>query len=92
MALLDEAARKSHERYRASVPPVTATPPALAPGGLALLFRPRSNKLFVRSSGPYLILSLAKSTVTLQNLATGITLEEHVSNVRPLRWHDTMGE
>ena len=69
-----------------------AKQPELSPGGLALLFRPRSNKLFVRSSGPYLILGTSGSTITLQNLATGITLEEHVSNVRPLRWHDTMGE
>ena len=92
MALLNEVARKYHEHYQATVLSVMAKQSELSPGGFALLFQPRSNKLFVCCSEPYLILGTSGSTMTLQYLATGITLEEHISSVRPLHWHDTVGE
>ena len=49
-----------------------------------MVLRPRTRKFCVPNTGPYLVISLHAHTVTLQNLATGATLQEHSSNVRPL--------
>ena len=83
-------AKSVHERYRATLPTVAVLEPTFAPGMLALLFRPKSNKLFVRSTGPYLVLGVKGSTVVLQNLATGITMEKHKSNMKEMKWHNTL--
>ena len=65
LRLLKEAARKTHEKYRASLPQTGSQPSTLALGGLAVLFRPRGNKLLVASTGPYLVIALNGSEVTL---------------------------
>ena len=72
------------------MPAVAVPEPTFAPGMLALLFRPKSNKLFVCSTGPYLVLGVKGSTVVLQNLATGITMEEHKSNEKEMKWHEPL--
>ena len=63
--LLQRVARKMHEDYRAKLLQSGVSPPALALGGLAVLYRPRASKLVVASSGPYLIIELKGSEVTL---------------------------
>ena len=83
-------AKGVHERYRVVLPAVSVPEPTFAPGMLALLFRQKSNKLLVCSTGPYLVLGVKGSTVILQNLATGITMEEHKSNMKEMKWHDTL--
>ena len=83
-------AKGVHEHYRVTLPAVSVPEPTFAPGILALLFRPKSNKLFVRSTGPYLVLGVKGSTVILQSLAMGITMEEHKSNVKEMKWHNTL--
>ena len=89
--MLGKAATAAHAKYRAKLQPCSEPKPDIRPGSLVLLYRPRTHKLFVRSTGPYLVIALRGSEATLQNLATGATLCEHVSNVRMLHWSDSLG-
>jgi hypothetical protein len=59
-------------------------PATVSVGKLAMVIRPRANKLLTRNSGPYLVVSIGEHTVTLQNLANGSIFVEHRSNVAPL--------
>ena len=84
------AIAQSAARYRAALArraaaaaaSTTAATPAI--GSLVFLLRPRATKLICSNSGPYLLVALRNTTAVLRNLATGVLLEEHVSNIRPL--------
>ena len=65
MSLLKKVATRVLEKYREALPEPTTAEPVFKPGTLALLYRPHSSKLFVRSTGPYLVLSSKGSTVVL---------------------------
>ena len=66
-------------------PPAVPAPSTLAPGDMAMILRTCARKLTIPNSGPYQVVALHKHTVTLHNLATGATLQEHRSNVRAFK-------
>ena len=57
--------------------------PTLAVGSFVMLLRPRTRKLQVPNTGPYLITAVREHTYVLRNLATNGELVEAKSNVRP---------
>lgn len=84
---LHQAVAAHHRTYRnhAPTPPVPSAPPSrpLRPGDMVLLRRPRRAKLAAPNSGPYLIIAVQKHSATLRNISTGLSFNEHLSNVKP---------
>ena len=83
-----KAASAAHHRYRqrsAVVIPPDRVTAQLAVGKLAMVIRPKSNKLLTTNAGPFLITSLSPPHVSLQSLThSTVVLKENVKNVRPL--------
>lgn len=86
--LAHKAAVAAHQQYRkrssVTIPQDSVTN-ALQVGKLAMIIRPRSNKLLTTNAGPFLIVSIKLPHVQLQSLThSTVTLTENVKNVRPL--------
>ena len=84
-----KAAALAHAKYRAraskDIPPDKVTA-ALAVGKLAMIIRPRTNKLLTSNAGPFLITKIHLPHVHLQSLThSHVSLKENVKNVRPLQ-------
>ncbi len=57
---------------------------AIEVGRLALVCRPRGNKILSANAGPFLVIRKEPAHVYLQSLThAGFTLKEHIKNVRP---------
>ena len=54
-----------------------------------MILRPRTRKLQVANTGPYLVLEVRKHTYVLRNLTTNCSLIEHKSNVHPMHLPST---
>lgn len=84
---LRRAALAAHSAYRAhsqrAIPSDRLTA-QLTPGKLAMVTRPRHNKILTPNAGPFLVLRLDPPHVTLQSLTHTLTLRENVKNVVPL--------
>ena len=66
------------------IPPDQVTA-SLAVGKLAMVIRPKSNKLLTANAGPFIITALKPPHVSLQSLThSTVVLQENVKNVRPL--------
>lgn len=87
LTTIQAAATATHARYRASAEKPSTLPEdtlSLTPGKLAMVVRPRTNKLFTRNAGPFIVTKVATPHVHLSSLTHGTQLREHVKNVRPL--------
>ena len=88
VTLACKAAAAAHHRYRqrsaVALPPDRVTA-QLAVGKLAMIIRPKSNKLLTANAGPFIITALSPPHVSLQSLThSAAILKENVKNVRPL--------
>lgn len=88
VALAHKAAVAAHTKYRtraATTLPEDKVTASLTVGKLAMIIRPRNNKLLTANAGPFLIVSIKLPHVHLQSLTHSVTtLVENVKNVRPL--------
>ena len=84
-----KAAALAHAKYRAratkDIPPDKITA-AITVGKLAMVVRPRTNKLLTANAGPFLVTRVSLPHVYLQSLThSHVSLKENVKNVRPLQ-------
>jgi hypothetical protein len=86
--LAHKAATAAHKQYRqrsaVQLPPDPVTA-SLQVGQLAMIIRPKHNKLLCANAGPFLVTLIKLPHVHLQSLThSGLIMIENVKNVRPL--------
>lgn len=86
--LAHKAAMAAHKQYRqrsaVQIPPDPVTA-SLQVGQLAMIIRPKHNKLLCANAGPFLVTLIKLPHVHLQSLThSGLIMIENVKNVRPL--------
>ena len=83
LAAAATAANTTYRRRSAVLLPPDPMHQRLAPGKLAMVVRPRHNKILTANAGPFLVLRCEPPHVHLQSLTHAVTLKENVKNVVP---------
>ncbi len=80
LTTISKAATAAHSAYRKreakDIPPDALTA-QLKPGKLAMVTRPRSNKIITSNAGPFLVTRTEVPHVWLQSLTHGVEIKEH---------------
>lgn len=88
VSIAHQAAVAAHAKYRkrsAMEIPADKVTQQLEVGKLAMIIRPKGNKLLTTNAGPFFIVQISLPHVHLQSLThSNVTLKENVKNVRPL--------
>ncbi len=84
---ISKATAAAHAAYRKrearTIPPDPVTN-QIQPGKLAMVTRPRTNKIITSNAGPFLVTKVQSPHIWLQSLTHGVDIKEHQKNVRPL--------
>ncbi len=78
------AAHAAYRKREAKIIPPDKITEQLKPGKLAMVTRPRSNKIITSNAGPFLVTKISLPHVWLQSLTHSVELKENVKNVRPI--------
>lgn len=87
LATLSHAATNAHAAYRRrsdNIPSPDHLTSQLIPGKLAMITRPKHNKILTPNAGPFIVIRVDPPHVFLQSLTHSLTLKENTKNVVPL--------